>query len=88
MVLPFYSPGLICPAGWTTAGAAAKLGPSSSSVSGAFTPTNNAIPTGIDGFFEPMLDVFVAALDPGETAVVCCPRFVAHPTIAPVLALS
>jgi hypothetical protein len=75
MIIVYHSPGLICPSGWATVGAAAKLNPTSTSVSGAFN-LSTAIPTSPHFiFFEPALDAFVAALDPGETAVVCCPRF-------------
>lgn len=76
-VIVYHSPGLICPAGWATVGAAAKASPSSLSISGAFD-VSGAIPTGTgphDDFFENGMDVFLDALDPGETAVLCCPRF-------------
>lgn len=62
-VIVYHSPGLVCPSGWATVGAAAKLNPTSTSTSGAFNPS------------VPVLDVFLSALDPGETAVLCCPRF-------------
>lgn len=75
MIIVYHSPGLVCPSGWATAGAAAKLNLTSTSISGVFNQSD-AIPTGSQfGFFEPELDVFLAALDLGETAVVCCPRF-------------
>ncbi len=79
MIIVYHSPGLICPSGWATVGAAAKLNPTSTSISGAFNQSD-AIPTGSQfAFFEPELDVFLAALDPGETAIVCCPRFAPLP---------
>ena len=62
-VIVYHSPGLVCPSGWATVGAAAKLNPMSTSTSGAFNPS------------VPLLDVFMSALDPGETAILCCPRF-------------
>jgi hypothetical protein len=74
MIIVYHSPGLVCPSGWATVGAAAKLNPTSTSISGAFNQSG-AIPTDSSFGFEPELDIFVAALDPGETAVVCCPRF-------------
>lgn len=43
-----------------------SLGPSTC---GEFQSGNNP------GFFEPFLDVAVAALDPSETTVAYCPRF-------------
>jgi hypothetical protein len=71
----FNSPGLVCPFGGSTVGAATKFNPTSISISGAFNQSD-AIPTGSDvAFFEPQLDVLLAALDPGETAILCCPRF-------------
>jgi hypothetical protein len=74
-VLVYHSPGVVCPAGWATVGAAVKASPSSLSISGAFN-VSSAVPTGAqDSFFENGLDVFLDALDPGETAVLCCPRF-------------
>ena len=77
-ILVYHSPGLVCPAGWATVGAAAKLNTTSTSMSGAFNETGSA-PTGSFIGFEPELDVFMAALDVGETAVVCCPRFAPLP---------
>jgi len=75
MILVYHSPGLVCPSGWVTAGVATKLNPTSTSISGAFNQSD-LIPTDTRfGFFEPELDVFLDALDPGETVVVCCPRF-------------
>lgn len=71
----FQSPGLICPSGQATVGAAERLNPTSISISGAFN-LSDAIPTGsYVEFFEPPLAAFLAALDPGETAILCCPRF-------------
>jgi hypothetical protein len=81
LFVAYNSPGLVCPAGWATVGAAAKPNPTSISISGAFNQSD-AIPTDSDiAFFEPQLDVFLAALDPGETAILCCPRFAPFPLI-------
>lgn len=77
--IPYNSPGLACPAGWATVGVAAKANPTSISVSGQFSQLG-AIPTGADAtLFVPQLDAFLEALDPGETAVVCCPRLAPSP---------
>ncbi|KAH9208228.1 hypothetical protein DL95DRAFT_414975 [Leptodontidium sp. 2 PMI_412] len=74
LFIVYQSPGLVCPSGQATVGAAEKPNPTSISVSGAFN-LSDAIPTGgsYTVFFEPPLDVFLAALDPGETAILCCP---------------
>ncbi|KAE9373099.1 hypothetical protein N431DRAFT_557298 [Stipitochalara longipes BDJ] len=70
-IIVYHSPGLACPSGWETVGGAAKLNPTSTSISGAFN-VSEALPTGV-AIFEQDLDVILAALDPGETAAVCCP---------------
>ena len=69
----YYSPGLVCPSNWATMGAVAKAADGKFSTSGAFSATT-PIPT---RFFDPPLNIIMNAMDPGETAVVCCPRFVA-----------
>jgi hypothetical protein len=74
MIIVYHSPGLVCPSDWATVGAAAKLSPTSTSISGAFN-LSVAIPAGSNLGFEPEMDVMLAALEPGETAVLCCPRF-------------
>ena len=74
-IIVYHSPGLVCPSGWETVGAAAKLNLTSTSISGAFN-ISVALPTAtIAGFVEflPPLDAVLAALDPGETAALCCP---------------
>jgi hypothetical protein len=81
-IIVYHSPGLICPSGWATVGAAAKPNPTSTSISGVFN-VSDAIPTDSQfAFFEPELDVVLAALDPGETALLCCPRFA--PSLQPI----
>jgi hypothetical protein len=75
-VIVYHSPGVVCPAGWATVGVAAKPNPTSTSISGAFNQSFAFQPGNRAVFWEPELDVFLAALDPGETAVACCPRFV------------
>lgn len=71
-VVVYNSPGLYCPSSWSSVGDAAKINPTSTSISGAFNETYY-FPQDV-GAFEPLLDAFMAALDQGETAVVCCPR--------------
>lgn len=74
--LPYYSPGLVCPSGWETVGVAEKLSPSSTSMSGMFSQEISLPTSGVVGFVNnPNPNVLMAALDPGETAVVCCPRY-------------
>ncbi|CAK7225622.1 hypothetical protein SCUCBS95973_005928 [Sporothrix curviconia] len=70
----YYSPGYICPSGWTTAGLATKDS-SSLTMSGAFDVTS-VLPTKAGTgfpFADPVPAVLVDALDAGETAVFCCP---------------
>jgi hypothetical protein len=70
----YYSPGIMCPAGWNTVGVAVKAQDGVLSTSGVFSPAH-PVPTSIDGpFFNPPLNIFMGAIDPGETAVLCCPR--------------
>jgi len=71
----YYSPGLVCPAGWTTAGAATKVNPTSTTISGAAFSLNASALIQPDDpfFFDPWTDAFLSALDPKETAVACCP---------------
>lgn len=82
---PYYSPGLHCPRGYTTVGIA-EVNDSTTSVSGILDPTftyhEYSITswlfkvTGVPDFPLPVYQ-FTSALGPGETAIVCCPRFVA-----------
>ena len=84
--LPYYSPGLACPTGWTTAGTI--VGPSGwSSADGAFTKLSHfpyeqddddegvAYNPHYGNHMEP-IDQYVRALEPSETMVWCCPRYV------------
>lgn len=74
LFIVYQSPGLICPAGQTTAGAAEKVNPTSTSISGAWD-SSGPLPTSDRPAFPRQLDVFLAALDAGETAILCCPRY-------------
>lgn len=82
-VIGYFSPGIACPAGWSTAGVVVKSSDGSVSTSGVFeapaalTATSSVRDRGIGAFFNPIVNVFTAAIDPGETGVVCCPRSVA-----------
>jgi hypothetical protein len=78
-ILEYQSPGLVCPSGWATVGAATKLSPTSTSISGALN-VSGEVPNNVSEFFPPYLDVFLDALDPSETAIACCPRL--SPTLA------
>ena len=70
----YYSPGVICPSGWNTVGVATKAKDGALSTSGAFSPAH-PLPSRVEGiFFDPPLNVLMGAIDPGETAVLCCPR--------------
>jgi len=83
-IYPYYSPGVHCPAGWATVGMAARAtgaGTGDLSVSGIFTglaptPTISSSqgPEAMLTAFNPFPNVLRNALEPGETAVVCCPR--------------
>lgn len=72
----YFSPGLDCPAGWETAGIAARDSDKSLSAEGLLKPTlTTPVSSGILQW-ENVATLFVDLLDPGETAVVCCPRYV------------
>lgn len=86
--IPYYSPGVVCPSGYQTVGVAVKVNPTSTSMSGMFTrpssgddsedePTSGDI-SGRGPMFNSGNNVLMDALDPGETAVMCCPRYVAR----------
>ncbi|TDZ19861.1 hypothetical protein Cob_v007015 [Colletotrichum orbiculare MAFF 240422] len=75
-VVYYHSPGLACPASWTTVGVAARDDVSSYSLSGIFaspTVTEKGWRTDLAPTFEPINNQFVSALEPRETLVVCCP---------------
>lgn len=74
----YHSPGLYCPSGWTTAGVAQRAGDGALSTSGIFTELSKALSIAEkqDLRFNPDMNLLLGALDKGETAAVCCPRFV------------
>lgn len=72
----YFSPGLDCPAGWNTVGVAARDQDSSLSVEGVLKPTVTTPAYPHIPQWENGPSLFVGLLDPGETAVVCCPRYV------------
>lgn len=70
----YFSPGLYCPSGWTTAGLASRKGTASVTWSGLFSPSG-AIPTSVAvSIFNDPANVLMQLLDPSETAMICCPR--------------
>ncbi|RTE76522.1 hypothetical protein BHE90_009004 [Fusarium euwallaceae] len=74
-VRAYYSPGVVCPAGWRTVGTLAHATNSGADVSGVFSNTQTAkarggpdLPTNLDP-----LDYWLHVLDESETLVHCCP---------------
>lgn len=70
----YYSPGIACPSGWTTAGTMIKEGESSLSVSGVFSSRIQASTTGAVQL-EPA-DFWAEIMNVSETIAYCCPRYV------------
>ena len=70
----YYSPGIACPSGWTTAGTMIKEGESSVSVSGVFSSRLQASITGAIEL-EPA-DWWAEIMNVSETIAYCCPRCV------------
>ncbi len=71
-LLPYYYPGIACPAGWTTAGVTTRNADGSGGrASGAL---NLSTPTWPGPDYMPWVTAFAQIVDPGETAAVCCPR--------------
>ncbi|EXA43063.1 hypothetical protein FOQG_15791 [Fusarium oxysporum f. sp. raphani 54005] len=74
----YYSPGIACPSGWTTAGTMIKEGESSLSVSGVFSSRIQASTTGAVQL-EPA-DFWAEIMNVSETIAYCCPSdYVANP---------
>ncbi len=84
-LVPYYSPAVDCPAGWTTAGITARnTDGSPGTASGAFSMNISTATTTTPGLagrpnFLPQQVALAQVLDPGETAVLCCPSgYTAH----------
>ncbi|TIC98786.1 hypothetical protein CH35J_005033 [Colletotrichum higginsianum] len=71
--MAYFSPASQCPEGHVTVGVAAKNEAGQISSSGIFVPPVTDWPGGYLPF-NPHINVFMEALDNGETAVVCCPE--------------
>lgn len=67
----YYSPGLYCPADWVTVGVASH-DDKTLVTSGVLATTTRS--TGI--YLDRDRELFLSILDPSETAVLCCPRYV------------
>lgn len=76
--IDYFSPGIVCPTGWTTAGVATKSEGGSITSSGpAFVlPTTESIGSRFHIYVNPTPNILIGAMDPEETAVLCCPRSV------------
>lgn len=75
--MPYYSPGLHCPDGFTTAGVAEKSASGEISATGIFSMTAFNAYGGLPESTPPLLpmaNMLASALDEGETAVICCKR--------------
>jgi hypothetical protein len=72
----YHSPGIACPESWTTAGVAARVG-NEYSIDGIFGTTRAInLTTTIEIVYpttNPVPNILREALEPSETAVVCCP---------------
>ncbi|KAL2880653.1 hypothetical protein SGCOL_004030 [Colletotrichum sp. CLE4] len=77
-----HSPGSQCPSGWATVGYGVRDETSSHSLSGVFADptvtvdlqTTTSIASEINPRFELAPNLFMSAMEPSETVVVCCPR--------------
>lgn len=77
----YFSPGLYCPSGWATVGIASRDGDKPVDSSGILSPTV-PVPTSVNWPLPNLPEnAFLQLLEPSETAVWCCPRFVSfnHP---------
>ncbi|RKK79513.1 hypothetical protein BFJ69_g4941 [Fusarium oxysporum] len=73
--IDYYSPGIACPKGWTTAGTLAH-GNETGSVekSGVFTQTRSTLPgVSVTDPNMPLEQIWLNALGPSETLAYCCP---------------
>ncbi|KAF5570134.1 hypothetical protein FPHYL_1410 [Fusarium phyllophilum] len=73
--IDYYSPGIACPKGWTTAGILAHGNETGSVVkSGVFTETTSTTPgVSVTDPNMPLEQVWLNALEPSETLAYCCP---------------
>lgn len=79
--LMYYSPGLVCPSGWETKGVAVVGKDMKTTSSGRAFSTNT--PWQDDEYqLLPYASYFVDNMQPMETAIFCCPRYV-HRTDRP-----
>lgn len=81
--MPYFSPGLYCPSGWETVGAASgrpsgDMHAAPKSATGVFTKdpwpyaeSNSSMPVNM-----PLLKHYLGILGDSETLVWCCPRYV------------
>lgn len=73
----YHSPGVYCPSGWATVGVASADKGGSIGYSGSAIPTTSLyskLPNPYDYDYKGYL--LAKALEPQETMVVCCPRYV------------
>ncbi|KAK1851694.1 hypothetical protein CCHR01_05688 [Colletotrichum chrysophilum] len=79
----YHSPGLVCPSAWTPAGTAIRYDATSYDLSGVFadptltiTKTASSIETQtlsqITPYMNPVPNMVMSALEPGETGIWCC----------------
>lgn len=75
----YYSPGLVCPAGWATVAEATKFDGGSITSSGmpfTWPGAPSPVPSGlINNLVDYGPNVMLAGMGDGETAVLCCPRY-------------
>lgn len=68
----YYSPGLYCPSGWETVAQAGRDGDKSYTTSGAMSfASKERVP-----YFDYMPTLLASILQPSETVVLCCPRYI------------
>lgn len=72
----YNSPGLYCPSDWATVGVAARHGDNPVSSSGILSLSTTTSVNPNFPQWEGPATLLMDLLDPGETAVMCCPRYV------------
>jgi hypothetical protein len=76
--IAYFSPGIACPAGWTTAGSGARgTAGGAFNLSGILTEnyfTN--LPSLVEAVPLARPSAVLSVLDPSETVVYCCPRYI------------